>query len=124
MNKMNNLKQEAEVVRILKHAKALIADKEHWLQEAFATNAEGRNTSPWNADAVNFCAVGANRKAAGMEHSEGSRKYLAIACKLMTFGEYSNIAEFNDRSTHEEVMELFDVAILWATYATELGMET
>lgn len=118
-----NIKQESEAVRILRHAKALISDKEHWIKDEFATNAEGEVVPMYDNRACNFCAVGANRKAAGFERSEISRPYLAMATNLMTLGASSHIAKFNDAATHEEVMELFDVAIAWAIGAEDIGME-
>lgn len=118
-----NLKQEAEAVRILKHAKALIEDENYWIKRSFAKNELFQTVNPYSPDACFFCASGANRHAGGMGRSEESRDYLAMATYLMTKGEYSYIARFNDRATHEEVMELFDVAIEWAIGADSVGME-
>lgn len=115
-------KQESEAVRILRHAKALISDKEHWIKDEFATNAEGEVVPMYDNSACNFCSVGANRKAAGSGRAEISRPYLAMATAIMTLGAHSHIARFNDFSTHEEVMELFDVAIAWAIGADSVGM--
>ena len=125
MNSVENkgFKQESEAVRILRHAKALISDKEHWIKDEFATNANDEYVPVYDPNAVNFCAVGANRKAAGFGKSEISRHYLAMATALMTLGASSHIAKFNDAATHEEVMELFDVAIEWAIGADSVGME-
>jgi len=127
-NEMNSIEnkgfvQESEAVRILRHAKALIADKEHWIKDEFATNAYGEVVPMYDNSACKFCAVGANRKAAGFGRSEISRPYLAMATALMTLGTSAHIARFNDSATHEEVMELFDVAIEWAIGADSVGME-
>lgn len=118
-----NIKQESEAVRILRHAKALISDKEHWIKGEFATNAYGKSIRIWDDTATNFCALGANGKAAGFGKSDISRPYLAAATYIMTLGEYVHIAKFNDYATHEEIMELFDVAIAWAIGAESVGME-
>jgi len=120
---MNQTENMSPIVRTLTHAKALIKDKEHWIKDDFATTFSGDAVSSWDERAVRFCAVGANRKAAGMNNSEASRKYLAIACRIMTLGEHSHVARFNDDSTHEEVLELFDIAIAWAIGAENIGME-
>lgn len=120
---MNNLKYNTETVRILTHAKALISDKEHWIQNDFATNANGKSILIGDDMATNFCAVGANQKAAGFGKSDISRPYLVAATYIMTLGAHSHIAKFNDSATHEEVMELFDIAIAWAIGADSVGMK-
>lgn len=122
-NKMNQTENMSPIVRTLTHAKALIKDRRHWIKDNFATDSKGSVVSPWAERAANFCAIGANRKAAGFWNSEASRKYLAIATMIMTLGEHSHPARFNDYATHEEVMELFDVAIAWAIGAEDIGME-
>lgn len=118
-----NIEQESEAVRILRHAKALISNKEHWIKDEFATNAYGEVVPSYDDTACKFCAVGANRKAVGFGKSDISLPYLTMATALMTLGTSAHIAKFNDMATHEEVMELFDVAIAWAIGAEDIGME-
>ena len=111
---MSYKKTEAPIARELKHAKAFIRDKEHWTQGKFARNPEGIQCDPLSADAFQFCAVGALRHVNGSALSVSylsARFYLDMAVNMMGI---STVLEFNDSRTHEEVMELYDIAIAWA----------
>lgn len=51
---------------ILRRARDLIADRDHWTTHTFGRNPNGENTTN-PSDAVQFCAVGACAKAASCE---------------------------------------------------------
>jgi len=45
--------------QVLITARALIADKKHWVRGNYAVDANKKTASPYSDDAVRFCAVGA-----------------------------------------------------------------
>ena len=114
---MSYKKTEAPIARELKHAKALIKKKEHWIQGTFARDPEGIKCNPRSADAFQFCAVGALQHAKVSVISDSflsAGSYLRLAAAVITGDELAETATFNDSHTHEEVMELYDIAIAWA----------
>lgn len=114
---MSYKKTEAPIARELKHAKALIKKKEHWIQGTFARNPEGSKCNPRSADAFQFCAVGALRHTKTSVISDSflsAGSYLRLAAAVMTGDDLAETSTVNDSSTHKEVMELYDIAIAWA----------
>lgn len=94
---------------VLVKAREIIADPSHWHQRTSAKNELGNHTSAVSPDAVSWCAYGALQRAAG---SLDSPLTALAALKLRRHtGMYATIVSFNDASTHEEVLELFDKAI-------------
>jgi hypothetical protein len=91
---------------ILIKAREIISDEKNWTQKAQARDKDGHEVSylrPW---AVCFCSVGAVERA-----SIGHPRRALAALDFLSGEICSNIAEFNDTSSHAEVLAMFDKAI-------------
>ena len=95
---------------ILVAARELISQPERWTQGAYARDLNGLRVSPGGPNAVCWCAIGAMAKVAGLSSGEMEDSRAAITLELAA---ESNgvIAEWNDASDHESVVEAFDRAI-------------
>jgi hypothetical protein len=102
-------------VKILKKAKKLIADPQHWTRGASARNAQGRGVIWNNPGAVSFCSIGALHHAAGPVKKDWRAVDRAFLM-LKRAAETRDIADFNDdpKTTHTDVMVAFDKAIRMA----------
>lgn len=89
-------------------ARAVIAKPENWTINALARDKHNEPTHANADDAVCFCAAGAIRKAVG---SIDMNVIEALEEVLLDRGQDPNVPTFNDRSTHAEVLALFDAAI-------------
>jgi len=104
--------QSITTAEILTAARSLISKPENWTQGEYARDSSGERVSEHDQDAVCFCTIGALLKA---EHalniyiSAFARNHPSINY-LKTFLNGS-VADYNDSSTHAEVLELFDKAI-------------
>jgi len=106
--KHRNITTAAE---ILKAARTLISKPENWTQRAFARTKLGGGGVATSYRAVCFCTVGGLVKAIHDLEITGEEHPLS---KLITYLETfitGEVADFNDSSTHAEVLELFDKAI-------------
>jgi hypothetical protein len=99
-------------IEILRDARTLIAEPEHWCQGAFAKRSDGRQVFPGDWDAAQWCAVGAVYRAAGSLVS-WTAVPLAVRVALTDAAETTNgsVVEFNDNGTHADVLALYDAAI-------------
>lgn len=104
-------------VEILKKARGLISKPETWTYGVSARDRVGRWVGPLSDPACRWCATGALWRAA-----DGKRGWYVQACGLLsvTIMQQRNwsIAEFNDRSTHGQVLGIFDQAIQQAESET------
>lgn len=111
-----------EIVRNLQKARALISDPQHWLINIMSKlRGEGDYA---------YCALGAVEKAVGAERYRGSQdclpEILALDAMIPPGGHdkrsehgyhYGNhraalrVANYNNASTHQEVLAWFDSAI-------------
>lgn len=92
---------------ILIQARSFIDTPEKWTKGHYALNANGKPVSEQGDEAVCFCTAGALNRA-------GDNGY--VKQKLARLAEdrgYMGVANFNDanRTTHADVMALFDKAI-------------
>ena len=97
-----------EVISLLQKARARITDPKNHTTNVFARNKNNFYTDPTLPDATCWCAVGALRAEAPVQ------PILAQAVQALSLGMpegRTNIANFNDESTHTEVLEMFDKAI-------------
>jgi hypothetical protein len=98
---------------ILTKARALIANKEHWCQGAYAMRADGEYADPSGPDAVRWCALGACIKVA-----VGIGGELDVASGLLHRACYGSrrqsVLLTNDKAGHAAVMRLYDKAIKMA----------
>lgn len=60
----------AELQRIIREARELIADGTKWTQGREAVNEDGEDVPPNSPDATHFCAIGAVCHVMGMERSD------------------------------------------------------
>lgn len=116
----NNLTIKAPIV--LRAARDVIADGKNWTVQAYAKNKEGRQVSPHNSDACQFCAVGALGKVlisdAGDAERSTAYKFLnAAAFELF----HAPVHRANDEKGHELVLKMYDRAIELAELAEAAG---
>ena len=97
---------------LLTKAKAVIADPKHWAQGWYAKDADGEDVEVDALHAVCWCSLGALKKVAHEENTNGAcfaaAGYLAVVSD--EYG-YSGVTDFNDNSSHEAVMKAWDEAI-------------
>lgn len=98
---------KAAPVQILEKARKLLTDPNRWIQKALAKTIDGYVTEPHHAQAVSFCMVGALSKVS-VANSE--RSYM-LAKDALSKIVGPSIVCFNDKATHAEVLEAFDLAI-------------
>lgn len=106
------------VTQILVAAKALIANPVNWTQGAGARNLVGQSVPVLSDEAHSFCSLGALDKALSVrDHSPGmdEKAYSFLGKSAANV----SISLFNDRHSHEEVMEMWDKAIHLAKQAEE-----
>lgn len=91
---------------VLGRARELLA--QGWTQGTFARDAHGEHVYTMSEDAVVFCPVGALYRA-GVElndHQGWQDGFNRL------FGEVGNVASWNDRCDHEDVLHMFDMLLL------------
>jgi hypothetical protein len=94
-------------LEILRAARAKIADPKRWTQKAFARNAFDDYTHVRSPDATCWCAQGA------LKSVDGPLDALCAAATCLS-GAVSarSIIDWNDHSTHADVLAGFDAAIV------------
>jgi hypothetical protein len=105
---------QEQVTEVLKRARAVIEDPDHWCAGAFARDALGRPVSPQLEGAVQWCARGATfRVLALTEEAINSETAMAVRERLMVAAKDVGgcyITTVNDQG-HEKAMKMFDLAI-------------
>lgn len=104
--------QTRQIWRVLRFARALIADKDNWATGWMAYNMAGEQTPPESVTACRFCALGAVYRAAKeLKHKE----LRSEALNLLSFEAKRLFAmrldQMNDVMGHKAVMKVFDAAI-------------
>jgi len=91
-----------KVSELLKQAKSLIEDEEHWCCGVFARDKSGNPCTPRSQKAVAWCSTGAlqNKSFSDVHARLLLRKHMGMS-----------IIQFNDSHTHEEVIKAWDAAI-------------
>jgi hypothetical protein len=106
----------SDTAEILKAARALISEPEHWTQETYARDKDGNKAHVQSPSAYCFCSSGAVRRACieqGEENDEVAGEavlYLSDMVDGMS-DSFNNIVIYNDNHTHAEVLAVFDKAI-------------
>lgn len=106
-----------EAVEVLKKAKALIADPEHWCRRRVATNAGGDGVPATSPSAVSWCSIGAvSAVTVDVDVKQHAWMMLERAAEEMGFEEDAEAAAacLNDETDHPTVMKMFDRAIALA----------
>lgn len=95
---------------ILIKARELISDPERWTQGVNARNRAGGLTSPENDAAVCWCGIGALCRVAGDDDLHWAKAVVFLHKTAREAG-FKDFPDFNDTSTHAEVLAAFDRAI-------------
>jgi hypothetical protein len=110
----------ADDLKVLRKARALIANPNNWIKGNFATDAGGNMVHPEDPPALCFCTMGAVRRARVdlLRTSEIVYGPLNAACWLGDWIDKHHpniwgIACFNDAedTTHADVLRMFDETI-------------
>jgi hypothetical protein len=102
---------------IIRRAREIISDPEHWTQCAAARDAEGNEVSPLSSSAVCFCAIGSLERATDevhprKEHPTTNWNALVRAKNIIyDMAAHRGIVEVNDIEGHAAVLSLFDKAL-------------
>ncbi len=96
-------------LQVLEAARATITPPGAWTQKASARNAKGNSVTPTNKNAVCFCLLGAIDRI--QAESELRCSATTLLRDLVPPGFGRMLADYNDASTHAEVLSLFDKAI-------------
>lgn len=102
---------------LLKAAKAKIEDPKNWIKRYMARNADGAAVNPKSSSAVCWCSMGAVYSIGVVDYANPRDPYLRAryalneaAATLVSRHNYSAM-DFNDHSSHADVMRMFDLAI-------------
>lgn len=109
-------------LELLKAGKVLIDTPEKWTKEAYGKDKDGQEIfrdQEHFRNAVSFCSVGALLRAMGSYPGEelSEEGYAVfeeaqmVLCHATGNPDCLNIAQYNDNSTHEEVLAVWDRAI-------------
>jgi hypothetical protein len=101
-----------ETERVLREARALVADPSHWLKGEIAQTAEGAPCAPEDKRAVRFCMVGAYIHARHALNTQ-SDNYLRL---VEAVGTRHTPPSFDNAATtsHAKMLAAFDRAIALA----------
>ena len=98
-----------QIVEVLKAARNLLSNPDHWIKGTLAKNSEGIAVTPLADDAVCWCLEGAIERVAPKFNVAPQAIYEEIRKTLR----YGLIFSFNDKSytTHEDVMKVLSDTI-------------
>lgn len=100
------------IVKILEDGKKLIEDKKNWIQGSSALDANGNEVAACSRYAVYFCSVGAIERVTFASDPYYHSYWPALDLLRDAVG--MGVTTFNDNSTHEDVMAMWDKAITLA----------
>lgn len=97
---------------ILVETRELIHNRDRWIKGRLATDIDGNSVPTYSDKAVCFCLLGAILKAKQIlrvvEYSDRTESFITEYLKP----KYIGIGPFNDKSTHEEVINLLNKLIV------------
>jgi hypothetical protein len=111
-----------DACELLKEAQELIRDPEHWTKGAKARTVNDNAVCPTHSTAVQFCALGALCRVAGVDNiclgpdcleemSEETKEAKELLDKgASAVAHYTQVADVNDKYGHDAVMEMYDAA--------------
>jgi hypothetical protein len=108
------------IADILREARALIVDPEHWTQGHYAESFDGCEVPATDPMAFRFCPLGAVRRVVNVSWGEECTEYADAEIELHVAAhavdsDFETIAELNDffhsDVGHRYVMQAFDIAI-------------
>lgn len=115
-----------EAHRLLKAGFALIAEEKNWTQQFFARTSDELPVVIASENACKFCSIGALKKVSFIRDIAGNvnewiyeasitaEEYLCNAVDEITHGATNSVVQYNDAHTHEEVKEMWALAIMRA----------
>src|SRR5262245_3019915 len=98
-------------LQIVKQARRLIANAQHWCRGQLAEDARGRIVSPTSANAVRRCGLGAVIAAAFKFTQNYDAAYALALNTLRPYCALSTLVHVNDERGHAAVIALFDEVI-------------
>jgi hypothetical protein len=109
----------SDTLEILKAARALISEPEHWTQGAYGRTSQEDEDGVYDLEeATCFCAVGAIHKAGNFDVSCTLPSYIGVPFLgdegLLHYDSVyfeGKLVDFNDTHSQEDVLSLFDRAI-------------
>ena len=127
---------QSKILKVLKCARKLITKRERWTTGAFARDIGGLPCTSYSPDACCFCAAGAVQRVSDKLLRESFFKDVHESAKMNdivinglstasrkiptdSYG-YISIADFNDHTTHNKVLKLFDNLIQHLENGNEL----
>lgn len=102
-------KEQLEILNTLQAARDLITNPANWTQGNFATTKTNNPIGPGEKAACKLCALGAVIKVSKPVNSK-CMFLLVDTLRMNTL--FENIGDYNDASTHQEVLDLFDKTIV------------
>lgn len=110
------VKNLEESIAALEAARELLSDPKRWCRGFYALDAKQNSRSPIAPDACSWCAMGAVGNARGKDLLITpipvlDRELMNFAARKLTHSRWRVAADVNDFGTHEEVLEMFDLAI-------------
>ncbi len=108
-----------KIIEKLKLGRALIADRDRWTQGAYARSVvdadypntlKGPHCMVRSDRAVCWCSVGAVKKVAVFENNEPPL-YRELLKTVTDNSSYESVEQFNDSSSHEAVLAMWDATI-------------
>lgn len=97
-----------EIKQALIDAKKLIENPGNWLQGHYAETLDKYHVRPLNPNACKFCASGAIARACNDFNPHG---LYGDVCYYMRMNIGIPIPTFNDKSSHSQVLKIFDDVI-------------
>ncbi len=94
-------------LEILSNAQNLIRDPRNWAKHTYSKDMLGMSVEPTSPDACRWCSIGAVLKVLDLPSDTSRHPTFDLLEKAN--GNWA-VPDFNDTSTHEEVMEMFDKA--------------
>ncbi len=109
-----------QLIEKLKLGRALITDRDHWTQGAYArmtsdnesalTTLKGIQCMSHSPRATCWCSVGAVKKVAFYQMYE-AQLYRELLKTVTDNSTYESVEQFNDSSSHEAVLAMWDATI-------------
>lgn len=99
------------IKEVLIKAKETISNPENWTKGVMALDRNGNSVSTLSEKAVCFCSFGAvhrNELNFSWQRVDEALDFICVFCEKETG---FSLMTFNDRSSHKEVLNLFDSAI-------------
>lgn len=98
-------------LEVLIAARKVIEKPENWTQGVLAKNRYGNAVYVYSEEAACFCSMGALYRAVDEDDCLKTNIIDDVAAILSSIVQDDTVAGFNDKSTHAEVLALFDKAI-------------